>query len=161
VAYFTGYFSSYFDTGAESGGSPVSGRRYVFRPYPIRQRIYWSQPEAVVVEEPEVATEQPSGGWGWRNQAVIDRLQRKREEEEDLADRLEVELAKEGLVPPNPAAEVRIQVREYPPMKRRTQRAVDYALKARTELAYQLALREIAREQEEEEYALLLALAAA
>ena len=106
--------------------------------------------------------EQPSGGWAiLRNEQAALRRRRKREEEEELADRLEVELAKEGLVPPNPAAEIRIQVREYPPMKRRTQRAVDYALKAKTALAYQIAMRELAREQEEEEYALLLALAAA
>ncbi len=60
MAYFTGYFSSYFDTGAESGGSPVSGRRYVFRPYPIRQRIYWSQPETAPVPV-ERYTETPAG----------------------------------------------------------------------------------------------------
>ena len=111
------------------------------------------------VSAPAANTEdQPSGGWGWKGpQRYEDWLAAR----EDLADRVEVELAKEGLVAPNPIAEVRIQVREYPPMKRRTQRAVDYALKAKTDLAAQLALRELAREQEEEEYALLLALEAA
>ena len=110
----------------------------------------------------EVQTQEATGGWAiLRNEQAAMRRRRKREEEEELADRLEALLASEGLVPPNPEVEVRIQVREYPPMKRRTQRAVDYALKARTALAYQLAMRELAREQEEEEYALLLALAAA
>ena len=45
-------------------------------------------------------------------------------------------------------------------LARRAQRALDYAERAQTALAYELALREMARQAEEEEMALLLILAA-
>jgi mRNA deadenylase 3'-5' endonuclease subunit Ccr4 len=46
-------------------------------------------------------------------------------------------------------------------MARRAQRALDYAERAQTMLAYELALRELAREIEEEEALLMLLLSAA
>jgi hypothetical protein len=110
------------------------------------------------VEQP---TEQPSGGYGWANLAAIERRRRKREEEE-LADALEVAMAAEGLVEPDPVVAARHVVRDYvktsPPASRRMQRAVEYAYRAQTDLAWQLAAREIAR-QEEEDFALLMVIA--
>ena len=115
---------------------------------------------------PEVAPEVPTGGWAAYNDRDAERQRRKRLkalEDEDEADRLEALLISEGLLPPNPVINDRITVREYAlqvdAFNRRTQRAVDYALKARTDLAYELAAREIANQLEDEEYAILLLLA--
>lgn len=125
--------------------------------------------------EPE-APDQPSGGYAAENWAALERARRRRlkreereAEDEALADRLERQLAAEGLVPPPAeAVEARIVVREYgadaaalAALNRRAQRAVAYAERARTDLAYLLAARAIARQIEEEELALLLILAAA
>jgi hypothetical protein len=112
------------------------------------------------VVAPEV-DEERSGGYGWANLAAIERRRRKREEEE-LADALEVAMAAEGLVEPDPVVAARHVVRDYvktsPPASRRMQRAVEYAYRAQTDLAWQLAAREIAR-QEEEDFALLMVIA--
>lgn len=124
--------------------------------------------EAAAVTE----TEQPTGGWAAYNDAERERARarrRKRELEEleleEEADRLEMLLAAEGNVQPSEEVQNRYTVREYAPQaadfSRRTQRAIDYALQAQTEAAYQLAARQIARQLEDEEYALLLLLAAA
>jgi hypothetical protein len=115
-------------------------------------------------------TAQPeaTGGWGYYNDWLAEKRRRKWLKEladEDEADRLEALLIDEGKLPPNPEIDDRIKVREYAvqaeAFNRRTQRAIDYALRARTELAYQLAAREIANQLEDEEYAVLLLLAAA
>jgi hypothetical protein len=109
----------------------------------------------------QAAEEQPSGGYGWANLAAIERRRRKREEEE-LADALEVAMAAEGLVEPDPVVAARHVVREYVktngPATRRMQRAVEHAYRAQSDLAWQLAAREIAR-QEEDDFAVLLAIA--
>jgi hypothetical protein len=111
-------------------------------------------------QAPEVE-EQRSGGYGWANLAAIERRRRKREEEE-LADALEVAMAAEGLIEPDPVVAARHVVRDYvkgnPPASRRMQRAVEYAYRAQSDLAWQLAAREIAR-QEEEDFALLMVIA--
>jgi hypothetical protein len=91
------------------------------------------------------------------------RRRRKKEiEEEELADALEAAMAAEGLIEPNPAVAARHVVREYvktsPPVTRRLQRAVEHAYRAQSDLAWQLAAREIAR-QEEDDFAVLLAIA--
>jgi hypothetical protein len=108
-----------------------------------------------------VADEERSGGYGWANLAAIERRRRKREEEE-LADALEVAMAAEGLVEPDPVVAARHVVREYVkgngPATRRMQRAVEHAYRAQSDLAWQLAAREIAR-QEEDDFAVLLAIA--
>jgi hypothetical protein len=113
------------------------------------------------VAAPEVEQERPSGGYGWANRAAIERRRRKREEEE-LADALEVAMAAEGLVEPDPVVAARHVVREYVktngPATRRMQRAVEHAYRAQSDLAWQLAAREIAR-QEEDDFAVLLAIA--
>lgn len=109
-----------------------------------------------------VGGEQPSGGYGWANLAAISRRRRKRELEEE-ADRLEMALAAEGLVTPSPEVVARHTVREYAPQvadfSRRAQRAIAYAEKAQTAAAYQLALRQIQRELEDEETAVAMLLA--
>jgi hypothetical protein len=118
--------------------------------------------EALAVSDaPVVSEEQPSGGYGWANLAAIERRRRQRELEEE-ADRLEVALAAEGLVTPDPVVVVRHQVRSRPPVNysRRTERAIAYAERAKTLLAYQLALKEIER-QEEEDFSVLMAIALA
>ena len=97
------------------------------------------------------------GGYGWN---AYDRKKRELEEE---ADRLEVILAKEGLIQADPLVVARHTVHEYLPKKaefsRRTQRAIDYAERSKTELAYQLAAKEIAQQIENEEISLLMAIA--
>ena len=111
-----------------------------------------------------VGGEQPSGGWAAFNDAQIERNRRRRRELEEEADRLEMLLAQEGLVTPDPVVEARHTVREYSVRRdfsRRTQRAIAYAERARSAAAYQLALREIAKQLDEEEMALLLVLAMA
>lgn len=114
-----------------------------------------------------VGGEQPSGGWLAYNYAQIDRNRRRaekrRRELEEEADRLEMALAAEGLVTPSPEVVARHTVREYAPQvadfSRRAQRAVAYAEKAQTAAAYQLALRQIQRELEDEETAVAMLLA--
>jgi hypothetical protein len=108
-------------------------------------------------DAPIVTEEQPSGGYGWAKE----RRRRKRELEEE-ADRLEVVLAAEGLVEPEPIVLVRHQVRSRPETNysRRAERAIAYAERAKTLLAYQLALKEIER-QEEEDFSVLMAIALA
>lgn len=111
--------------------------------------------------------EQPSGGWLAYNYAQIDRNRRRaekrRRELEEEADRLEMALAAEGLVTPSPEVVARHTVREYAPQvadfSRRAQRAVAYAEKAQTAAAYQMALRQIQRELEDEETAVAMLLA--
>jgi hypothetical protein len=112
-------------------------------------------------DAPIVSEEQPSGGYGWANLAAIERRRRKRELEEE-ADRLEVVLAAEGLIEPEPIVLVRHQVRSRPETNysRRAERAIAYAERAKTLLAYQLALKEIER-QEEEDFSVLMAIALA
>jgi len=116
--------------------------------------------------------DQPSGGYGAYNDAMRERARRKRlkelqelDELEAEADRLEMALAADGLLTASPAVEARFTVREYAhyadSFNRRTQRAIAYAERARTELAYQLAAQEIARQVEEEELAILLMVAVA
>jgi hypothetical protein len=112
--------------------------------------------------------EQTSGGWGAWNDYEAERRRRKRLRElelEDEADRLEALLIAEGKLPANPQIDDRITVREFAvqaeAFNRRTQRAIDYALRAQTALAYQLAAREIAKQVEEEELAMILMIAAA
>lgn len=110
-----------------------------------------------------VGGEQPTGGWAAFNYAQIDRNRRKRRELEEEADRLEMALAAEGLVKPDPVVEHRYTVHEYkhlaPTFNRRTQRAIDYAERARTALAYELAAKAIAQAIEDDEMALLMAVA--
>lgn len=110
---------------------------------------------------PPVVEDQPSGGYLAHNQAQLERNRRRREELEDEADRLEAALIEAQVLPPNPIVTDRITVREYAPhlTSRRTQRAVDYAQRAKTALAYQLAAREIAKALEEDELAIVTLLA--
>jgi hypothetical protein len=117
--------------------------------------------EALAVSDAPVAEEQRSGGYGWANLAAIERRRRQRELEEE-ADRLEVALAAEGLIEPEPIVLVRHQVRSRPETNynRRAERAIAYAERAKTLLAYQLALKEIER-QEEEDFSVLMAIALA
>jgi hypothetical protein len=130
VAYFTRYFTDYFDVEVAS-------------------------------------TQQPTGGWGAANDYQLERLRRRRhkklEELEAEADRLEAALIAAKTLPPNPTVEAKVAVREYAPraveFNRRAQRAISYAQRAKTDLAYQLAAREIARELEDEEFAIMTLLA--
>ncbi len=117
--------------------------------------------------------QQGSGGYGWSNLYTVElaRLARKRakfkEEEEAIQEALEamgVELPQavtDGAV--EDVKRLRGLVVAYAKqdvdIAHKTQRAIDYAQKARTQLAYELAVREIARELEDDEHALLLAVA--
>lgn len=106
----------------------------------------------------------PSGGYAVANWRQIERNRQRRRELEEEADRLEMALAAEGLITPDPVVEARHTVRSYVPIgtdSRRTQRAIAYAERAQTALAYELALREIAKQMDEEDHALLMALALA
>ena len=124
---------------------------------------------SVAPQPPVVVEDHNSGGYAAANYAQIDRnlraAKKRRRELEEEADRLEMVLAAEGLVQPAPEVVARFTVRDYAPRSseftRRTQRAIDYAERAQTAAAYQLALKEIQRQLDEEEaFALLLALAA-
>ena len=133
MAYFTRYFKAYFETARDAVENIV----------------------------------QPSGGWLAFNDAQRERRRRKRERElEELeaeADRLEALLIEAKSLPPNPEVFDRIKVREYAPdvqnFSRRVQRAVDYAQRAKTALAYQLAARELEQAVEDEELAIVTLLA--
>jgi hypothetical protein len=116
-----------------------------------------------------LGVEQPSGGWGWHNLAELSRLSRKRIKREEEEDAIEAALEAAGVyLPPTvtdaPAHDLE---RLKGLVKRSTaivsshkaERAIDYAKKAQTKLAYELAVREIARELEDEEHAVLFALA--
>ena len=136
------------------------------QPYAGTLRITGLIPEIVV---PGLGVpEQPSGGYGWRNLAASERQRRIREEIEDererqaLADRLEAELRREGVLADKEAERIKLAAlaNQYgSDVPNRVQRALRYAERAETELAVQLALREFSRLQEEEEVAVLMALA--
>lgn len=114
-----------------------------------------------------VQPEQPTGGWGYFNDYQRERqlaaARKRRRELEDEADRLEMALAAEGLVTPSPEVVARFTVREYAPQadtfNKRTQRAIAYAERAQTALAYEMALRQVQKEIEDEESAIAMLLA--
>jgi hypothetical protein len=109
----------------------------------------------------------PSGGYGI---GAYDRTLHKRRklkkdledaERQELADRLEAVLVADGSLKQSEADLLRIKglVNEYgDDLPNRVRRAALYADRARTEMAIQLALREIARLQEEEMLAVHTAL---
>jgi hypothetical protein len=105
--------------------------------------------------------EQPSGGYGWSNLYTLElrRLLRKKLKREEDEERLEaaIESLDAEIVLPND----RLQrlVAAFPATANRTQRAIEYAQRAKTDFAYELALREIAKELEDEEHAVLMTLA--
>ena len=110
------------------------------------------------VAPPAVQTDQPSGGYGF---GAYDRTlrRRKRELEEQIA-ALEEHLAQEQKVP-RETIRLQARVREYaaplPPVVRR---AVNRAVRVQTHKAFEHAERVIeAFEREEEDFAVLLALA--
>ena len=109
------------------------------------------------------ATEHASGGYGWANLARIERSRKRKRELEEEADRLEMALAADGLVTPSPEVVARFTVREYAPVantfNKRTQRAIAYAERAQTALAYEMALRQVQKEIEDEEAAIVMLLA--
>ena len=76
---------------------------------------------------------------------------------------MEMALAAEGLVTPSPEVVARFTVREYAPQadtfNKRTQRAIAYAERAQTALAYEIALRQVQKEIEDEESAIAILLA--
>lgn len=108
-----------------------------------------------------------TGGWYAYNEASRQRqlaaARRRKRELEEEADRLEMALAADGLVEPSPEVVARFTVREYAPQvdafSRRTQRAIAYAERAQTALAYELALRQVQKEIEDEESAIAMLLA--
>lgn len=118
-------------------------------------------------ETPVTPPEQPSGGWGYYNDLQRERqlaaARKRRRELEEEADRLEMALAAEGLVTPAPEVVARFTVREYAPQadtfNKRTQRAIAYAERAQTALAYEMALRQVQKEIEDEESAIAMLLA--
>jgi hypothetical protein len=105
--------------------------------------------------------EQPSGGYGWSNLYTLElrRLLRKKIKREEDEERLEaaIESLDAEIVLPND----RLQrlVAAFPATANRTQRAIEYAQRAKTDFAYELALRAIAKELEDEEHAVLMTLA--
>jgi hypothetical protein len=122
-----------------------------------------------------ISTEQPSGGWGAfnaidaerqrRRQRYLQELEDAAEEErerEALANRLEQQLVTEGSLDPVDADLLRLRGMAAPyhdDLPNRARRALAYAERAQTAAATQLALREMARVAEDEEYAVLLVLA--
>lgn len=117
----------------------------------------------------QIQTQEATGGWLYA--ARRERLQREWEEElerrelEAEADRLEAHLIETGSLPkslPPELKRVRDEVELYKydsDLPKRAKRAIEYAARAQTELAYRLAQRELRRMQEEEEFAVLMTLA--
>ena len=112
----------------------------------------------------------PSGGWAsyfrYEQERERRRLERELAEErerEELAERLERQLVAEGLIAREQAELARLErmAAQYDmgDLPNRVQRALRYAERAQTELAIQLALREMQRMADEEELAVLMALA--
>jgi len=124
-----------------------------------------------VAAEPEPST----GGWAEhfrREQAALKRADEESarleaEELRALAERLEAHLVETGVLLEADARADLVRLRglasQYVPsdLPRRAQRALDYAERAQSEFAVQLALRELDRLQEEEAFALLMVLAVA
>lgn len=122
---------------------------------------------------PAKAEDQPSGGWAdyfhyeqERERRKAKRLQAELEEErerEALAERLERVLVEDGTLDRGEADALRLEalVAQYATadLPNRAQRAIRYAERAQSDLSVQLALREIQRVAEEEELAVLMALA--
>lgn len=110
---------------------------------------------------------QATGGWGYLNdyhrERQLARYRKRQRELEDEADRLEMALAAEGLTTPAPEVVARFTVREYAnaadTFSRRTQRAIAYAERAQTALAYELAARQLQKEIDDEESAIAMLLA--
>lgn len=126
---------------------------------------------------PAVSEERPSGGYLAANMAAAERQRRRKR-------RRDVEESAPGLLPPGPAQAGPGSADATPPapaadlelvrslvsywtgeadrslLNRRAQRALDYALRAESVLAMQLFERELAKQMEEEEMALLLTLLA-
>lgn len=96
-------------------------------------------------------------------QREIEREIAEERERQALADRLEAELRKEGVLADAEAERLRLAAlaAQYQDVElpNRVKRALNYAQRAETELATQLALREFQRMQEDEEMAVLMALA--
>jgi len=126
-----------------------------------------------------IAQPQPTntGGYLWTPAAEreLAQLVRRRKQRED--DERAIEAALEAAGAAQAAAEASAQADELRRLAglvdayarstsddlllRRTARAIEYAQRAQSALAYELALREIARQLEEEEFAVLMALAIA
>jgi hypothetical protein len=119
--------------------------------------------------------EQASGGWaeafrreqeGYRRQAARRRAEEEREREAALAREiaaLEQHLVEQGALakvsPDTELLRLSDTARDMAELPRRAMRALAYAERARTEAAVALAQRELARAMEEEELAVLMALA--
>lgn len=115
-----------------------------------------------------VDSERPSGGWvesayEKKYARLNDEIRRELEEElerEALADRLEKVLVDEGALTQAQADLIRLRglAEQYSrdDLPNRARRALAFAERAQSELASKLALRELRRVAEEEEYALLL-----
>ena len=117
--------------------------------------------------------DQPSGGFHWsvRYERELAKRLRRKIQLEDEADAVEAALEAAGVELPATVTDARGD-----DLKRlrglvnafsayadesanRTQRAIEYAQRAKTQLAYELAIREIAQQLEDEEHAVLLTLA--
>jgi hypothetical protein len=130
----------------------------------------------IVAATPEPPAEERSGGYppvpDLRDQYEAQRRERLRKlrerdelEERELqreADRLESHLINEGVIqPPDDMARIRALMAQYEAeaVSNRARRAFEYAQRARSQMAYELAEREIQKLQEEEELALLMVIA--
>lgn len=132
--------------------------------------LLYSAPPA----EPEA--EPATGGWSTyfrreqealrrRHLKALDEEAEEAREREALAERLEAALIADGTATQHDVDRLRLaqlaaQYADRALLDRRAQRALAYAERAESALAVQLALRELRRQQEDEELALLLALAA-
>lgn len=120
-------------------------------------------------------TAQPTGGWAHYFRAEQAALRRKHlralaeeaeeaSEREALAEALETALIADGTATQGDVDRLRLDqiaalYTDRTLLDRRAQRALAYAERSRTELATRLALRELQRQQEDEELAVLLVLA--
>lgn len=115
------------------------------------------------------ALERFAGGYGWSNLHTLElrRLLRRKLRREDDEDRVRTALKASGAALPPVASDpqagdlkrLKALVAAYKAAEPKTQRAVAYAKRARTTLGYELALRQITQELDDEEHAVLMALA--
>jgi hypothetical protein len=116
-----------------------------------------------------ISTEQNAGGWplvAMMREQRSRQLEKELEEEQErieLADRLEKILVQEGSLTQAQADLIRLRglVAQYrlEDLPNKARRALAFAERAKSELSLRLAMRELRKVQEEEEYAILLLMA--
>ena len=148
-------------------GSPF-GRFIISAPEQISDAYanLWGLPPESVVALPVIAepADQPTGGWisrAYERKLYLDKELQEDQEREELAERLESVLVDSGSLAQEQADLIRLRglADEYgDELSNRARRALAFAERAQTQMAVNLALREMERLRQEEDLAILLIL---